>query len=307
MSSQMRTLHEIAVKYAKKQSGMVDSLTEDSPILERIKWKPSTHGMWNVAEKMTDIKGASFIEADAPLPYMHTSTDLVHTDLHVMGGTMEVPTLRAKKLGGPQRYFADRQGPLLKKSGMDTERQIVLHNWLRGAKAAKNLYNAGGTGEGWFILGVRFDELSNVGLYDPDQFDSGRLFKIDYPYGSDEHYLHGPGYEGVLGFSVVYRAIFGYQILDAARTVAAIVNVDEEHKPTPTMIDDMLATIRSQPGTTLLVTSPRGKIYGINPYKVENVQLVPTDKDAKTHLESWNGIPIVTSHNIAEKMPNVKV
>lgn len=305
--SEMCTLHEIAVKYAKKQSGMVDSLTEEATILAHVKWKPATHGLWNVAEKLTDIQGAGFVEPDAPLPYMSASTDLVHTDLHVMGGTMEVPTQRAKKFGGATRYFAERQNYILKKAGMDTERQIVLENWLKGAKSAKNLWNAGGTGEGWFILAVRFDELSNVGLYDPDQFESGRLLKIDFPYGGNEHYLHSPRYEGVLGYSVTYRGNFGYQMLDAGRTVAAIVNIDETHKPTPAMIDDMLAQVRSQPGSTYLFTSPRGKIYGINPYKTDNVQLAGNDTDAKTRVETWNGVSIVTSHNIAEKIANVVV
>ncbi len=305
--SSMQTLHEIAIKHAKKQAGMVDSLTEESPILAHVKWKAASHGLWNVAERLTDIQGAGFTEPDAPLPYMSASTDLVHTDLHVMGGTMEVPTQRAKKFGGATKYFAERQNHILKKAGMDTERQLVFMNWLKGAQDEKNLFDAKGTGQGWFILAVRFDELSNVGLYDPDQFDSGRLLKIDFPYNGAEHYLHSPKYEGVLGYSVTYRGNFGYQMLDAKRTVAAIVNIDETHKPSADMIDDLLATVRSRPGTTYLFTSPRGKIYGINPYKVENVQLANNDTEAKTRIETWNGISIVTSHNIAEKIAHVTV
>ena len=307
MSQNMVTLHEIAVKHAKKQSGMVDSLTEEAPILQMVKWKAATHGLWNVAEKLTDIEGPAFVRPDAPLPQLSVSSDLVTTDLSVMGGTMEVPTQRAKKFGGPMKYFADKQNYILKKAGMDTERQLVFENWLKGARAVKNLYDAGGAGEGWFLLAVRFDELANVGLYDPDQFDSGRLLKIDFPYSGAEHYLHSPQYEGVLGYSVTYRGNFGYQILDAARTVAAIVNIDETHKPTPTMIDDMLAQVRSKPGTTYIFTSPRGKIYGINPYKVDNVQLINGDKDANTRLEAWAGISIVESHNIAEKLAHITV
>ncbi len=305
MSTGMMTLHEIAVRHAKKQSGMVDSLTEEAPILDHVRWKAATHGLWNVAEKLTDVEGAAFVEPDAPLPNLSVSTDLVTTDLNVMGGTMEVPTQRAKKFGGPAKYFADKQNYILKKAGMDTERQLVFENWLKGAKATKNLYDAGGKGDGFFILAVRFDELSNVGLFDPDQFDSGRLLKIDFPYGGEEHYLHSPRYEGVLGYSVTYRGNFGYQMLDAARTVAAIVNIDEKSKPTPDMIDDMLATVRSQPGSTYLFTSPRGKIYGINPYKVDRVQLANGDADARTQVETWGGVSIVTSHNIAEKIARV--
>lgn len=305
--AKMSTLHEIALKYAKKQPGMADSLTEDSPILARVRWKAATHGMWNVAEKLTDVVGASFVEPDAPLPYMSTSSDLVHTDLHTLGGTIEVPTQRAKKFGGADKYFAERQDTILRKAGMDTERQLVLYNWLKAARAAKNIKNAGGTGKGWFILATRFDELLNVGLYDPDQFVEGRLFRIDYPYGGQEHHLHGPGYQGVLGYAITYRANFGYQILDPKLTCAAIVNIDESHSPTAMMIDDMLADIRSQPGNTYIFCSPKAKIHGLDPYKVQNVQLVNSDTDAKTRVETWNGVSIVTSHNFNEKIANIAV
>lgn len=303
---EMCTLHEIAVAKANKQPGMADSLTEDAPILKIVKWKPSTHGLWNVAENLTEVVGPGFVEPDAPLPHMHASSDLVHTDLHVLGGTIEVPTQRALKFGGPAKYFADKQNHILKKAGMDTEIQLVTHNWLKAARAVKNIRDAGGKGKGWFILAVRFDELLNVGLYDPDQFDSGRLLKIDTPYNGAEHYLHSPEYEGVLGYSVTYRANFGWQILDAKRTCGAIVNIDENNKPTPAMIDDLLADIRSQPGSTYLFCSPKAKIHGINPYKTEHVQLANSDTDAKTRVETWNGISIVTSHNFTAKIDNIK-
>ena len=306
MSENMSTLHEICVRMARKQPGMADSLTEDAPILRVVKWKPSTHGMWNVAERLEEVTGPAFVEPDAPLPMIRASTSLVHTDLHVMGGTMEVPTQRALKFGGAAKYFADKQDVILRRAGMDTERQLVEKNWLKAAQAAKNLKDAGGKGQGWWLLAVRFDELNNCGLYDPDQFNQGRLFNIETPYGGSEHLLHGE-YEGVYGFAVIYRANFGWQILDAKRTCAAIVNIDEESKPTAAMIDDMLADVRAQPGSTYIFCGPKAKIHGLNPYKVDNVQLANGDSDAKTRVETWNGISIIPSHNFAAKGPNVKV
>lgn len=312
MSCNMMTLHEIGLAWAKKQPGIIDDLTEDSPILDMIKWKAASHKMWNAAEKLVDIDGPGWTEPDAPLPMMQASTDLVHIDLHVLGGQMEVTTQKALKFGGPKKYFADRQNWILRHAGMTTEKQIVLQNMLKAATTWKNkagvksnVYDAGGSGQGWFILACRFDDQVNVGLYDPDQFDSGRLLKIDFPYNGAEHVLHGSKYEGVLGYSIVYRGNFGYQLLDPERTVAAIVNIDETHKPSVTMIDDMLAQVRSQPGSTYLFCGPRAKIYGINPYKTENVQLVNGDTDAKTRIETWNGISIVTSHNIDDKIAHV--
>lgn len=306
MAGNMSTLHEICVQRARKQAGMVDNLTEDAPILRTVTWKPSTHGLWNVAEKLEEVTGPAFVEPDAPLPVIRTSSSLVHTDLHVMGGTMEVPTQRALKFGGPAKYFSEKQAAVLRRAGMDTEKQLVEKNWLKAARAVRNLKDAGGTGQGWFILAVRFDELNNVGLYDPDQFVQGRLFNIELPYGGSEHLLHGE-YEGVYGYAVIYRANFGWQILDAKRTCAAIVNIDETHKPTPAMIDDMLAEVRAQPGSTYIYCGPKAKIYGINPYKTDNVQLANNDANAATRIETWNGISIVVSHNFIDKVARVTV
>ncbi len=303
--SRMCTLHELAIAQATKQPGMVDSLTEESPILSMFKWIPASHKLWNVSEKLTEVAGAAFTELDAPLPVMGTSTDLVTTSLSVMGGVMEVPSDRAAKFGGPEKYFADRQDRILREAGMTTEKKIVNDCFFRAAQAAGNLRDAGGSGNGWWIVGVRFDDLANVGLFDPDQFDQGRLLRIEVPYAGSEHYLHGPGYAGVLGYSVVYRGHFGWQILDARRTCAAIVNIDKDHCPSVAMIDDMLADIRAQAGSTYLFCGPRAKIYGINPHKDKHVQLVNGDTEAKTWIDTWNGIPVVTSHNINTRLKHV--
>lgn len=307
MAGNMSTLKEIAIERANKQPGMLDSLLEDAPVLNYVKWTPASHGMWNVAEKLTSIEGASFTQPDAPLPHMNASTDLVTTDLFSMGGIMEVPTQRAKKFGGPEKYFAKRQDAILRKAGMDTEIALVKNNWLKGARLSKNLIDAGATAKGWFLLAVRFDDLANVGLYDPDQFESGRLLRIDLPYGGAEHYLSGKDYQGVLGYAVVYRGNFGWQLLDPSRTVAAIVNIDEEHRPTADMIDDMLAKVRATTGNTYIITGPSGRIHGINPHKQEHVHLTNQDKDMQTYLESWMGIPIVMSYNFTDQIENVKV
>ena len=308
MSSNMLTLHEIAMQYAKKQPGIVDDLTEESPILEMMKWKAATHGLWNVAEKLTDITGPAFVKPDSPLPQMNTSSDLVHIDLHVLGGYMEVPSLRAKHVAGDwKKYFADKQAYILKKAGMDTEVQIVQENWLKAALEDGYVIDAGGSGDGFYILAVRFDESLNVGLYDPKQFDQGRLLQIDFPYDGAEHILKGKGYEGVLGHSVVYRGNFGWQNLDAKRTVAAIVNITETKVPKPVDIDKILTEVRAKPGNTYLIMSPYAKLYAINNYKLEKVELVNSDNEAKTLIDTWNGIPIKTSYNIKNPIAHVTV
>lgn len=296
--SRMCTLHDISMQMNDRQPGMVDSLTEEAPIFGMMKFIPASHKLWNIAEKLVDVKGPGWAELDGPLPLMEASSDLETTHLHVMGGTLEVPTQRALKFGGAAKYFADRQDHFLKHMGMDIEKQIAGRVWLAGATAEGNVRNAGGKAGSHILLAVRFDDLANVGLYDPDQFDSSRIMKIDFPYGGDEHYLRGKDYEGVLGYSITYRANFGWQLLDAKRTCAAIINIDKDHAPTVDMIDEMLADIRATPGNTYLFCSPKARIYSVNKYKHELVRMVTSDTEAKTSVDVWNGIPVVASHNM---------
>lgn len=303
----MSTLHEIAVEYANTQPGMVDALTEASPILDVVKWQPSTHGLYNLAEVLTDVKGPGFVKPDAPLPQIHSASDLKHTDLHMMGGVIEVPSMHAKKMGGPEKYFSRHQDRILRKAGMDTEKQLVMENWLAAARVHKNLKSAGGTGKGYFILAVRFDELANCGLFDPDQFEQGRLFRIDVLHGGQEDYLQGPDHQGVLGYAVAYRTAFGWQLLDGKRTCSAIVNIEQGKAPTPDQIDDMLADVRAQTGTTFIFTSARGKNYGLNPLKTERIRMSVSDKEMGTEVEAWSGIPIIASHNFNDPLDNITV
>lgn len=303
---EMNTLHEIALEYANKQPGMVDALTEDSPVLDRMKWIASTHGLWNIAEKLTEITGAGFVEADAPLPLMGASSDLTRTDLCVMGGKIVVPTLQAIKFGGPAAYFARKQNSILRENGQKIEKQIILKNWLEAAKQEKNIRSAGGTGQGYFLLAVRFDELANIGLYDPDQFVSGRFFRIDPVNGGAEFELNAPGLMGVPGYAVMYRAIFGWQMLDARRTVSAIVNIQEGKVPTTMQIDDMLADVRANPSNTIIITSPRARILGLMPHKQDYLQVANGETNLNTIINFWNGIPVINTYNLVEPIENIK-
>lgn len=305
--SRMCTLHDLAMQYAKKQAGMIDHVTENAPILDYTKFKATTHGMFNVAEKLTNVEGAGWVKMGSALPMMAVDSEFSHTSLCKMGGVMEVETDKALSLGGVKKYFKDREPALLRKAGMDLEKTLVHEQWLNAAIKTGNLSNAGGKDKGWFILAVRFDDLANVGLYDPAQYKSGSFFEISGIDGGNEHYLRGKGYENVLGYSCAWRTRIGWQLIDAERCCAAIVNIDEGTKLRQVQIDNMLADVRATPKDTYLICSPKAKIYGIDPHKTENVRLANNDTDAKTRVETWNGITIITSYNIADKIDNIAV
>lgn len=294
----MQMLHEIAISYANKQKDMIDELTEETPVLQRCKFIPSTHGLTNVAEKLTEITGPTFVEADSPLPFMGVSTDLERTDLFCLGGQMEVPTYQAQKFGGAEQYFAKHQTGLLRQSGMDMEKLLIKNYWLKAARIHKNMKSAGASGGGHVILAVRFDELANVGLFDPDQYESGRFFKITPMHNGGEYPLENPKYSRALGYGVVYRSILGWQVLDGKRTCAAIVNIDKDNRPTVEMIEEMIHSVRGTPANTIIICGPYGKLWGLTPHKKEYLQMTGSEKDVNLQVESWMGIPVIMTYNL---------
>ena len=56
------TLKELSELHAKKQPHQVEHLTEETPILDKIKFEKASHDLWNVYSEATGVKGAGFVE-----------------------------------------------------------------------------------------------------------------------------------------------------------------------------------------------------------------------------------------------------
>lgn len=292
----MQTLKEISNEKAKKQPGMVNALLEDSPILAACKWDAASHGLWNVGERVEDVTGPGFVPANSPLPTVDMTTELVKTDLDIMGGEMEVPKDTADQFGGPEKYFSRKQDAVLKKAGMDAERRLYYNNWLAAAIANGKAQNAGATTGGVYsMVFCRFDPEGNKGLYDPAQFDQGRLLRITPLSGGSMYHLRSM--PGVSGFGVQFRGRFGWQILNP-KCVSAICNIQSGKIPTATMIDFAISAVRGTPANTRIFMHENCRILAINPYKDGRVQYNPNDSNANTLVEAWGKIPIVTSYNM---------
>ena len=298
--ARMETLREIAVSHAKKMPGMVDSLLEEAPILERLKWKASTHGLWNMTEALTDVVGPGFVNMNAELPSVGASSGLEKVDLQIMGGTMEAPDDTLNQAGGPGKYFSDKQPRVLKKAGNDTEKNLYYNNWRAYAldNRAKQVINAGGTGTALgSIVIVRLDELGCTGLYDQSCFAQGTLLKVEPINGGNLYALMDPKYKNVLGRGVMLKGYFGWQLMDP-RCVSAIVNIDMATPVTPTMLADAIDMARGKPGNTFIFCAPRVYTHAISPNKTANIVVKVEDKKISTEVNDVDGIPIVTSHNL---------
>lgn len=293
-----QTLREIAIEKAKKRPELVDYLLEEAPILDKVKWIPASHGLWNVEEKLSDVTGAQFVDLDAPLPTMDARTKLQQTYVSVMGGVMTVGEDKAAQFGGAPAYFARREPKLLKKAGMDCE-VAIYSDWWRKAAIKNNLMTkVGGTGsELSTIMVVRMDADNNVGIYDPTGFSTGRLLEIK-PINNAS--LYAINAAGVLGYGVRYKGRFGWQIIEPKRAVWALVNCDGTHLPTVAQVEDAIAAVHGSENNTMIFGNTKliGKM--VSAWKMANIEYVVSDNSLKTRFADLNGVKIYGSYNVSD-------
>ena len=293
-----QTLHEIALDKAKKRPELVDFLTEEAPILALLKWIPATHNLWNVEEVLDSIKGASFADLGSPLPTMSAETQLRQTYVNLLGGEVEVNKDKAAQFGGAQQYFARRENAFYKQAGMDTELAIWRDYWRKAAIKGKLVTKCGATSNAYTIMIVRFDQENNIGIYDPTQFNKGRLLDPSPINGGALYHLRSQ--PGVLGYGVEYRGRFGWQLLNPSRAVYALVNVDADHLPTLTQIEDAIATVRGTAANTYIFGHHKIVQRTFSAIKQADVMYVNGDKDLQTIVGAINGIKIVGSYNMPD-------
>ena len=293
-----QTLHEIALDKAKKRPELVDFLTEEAPILKMLKWIPATHGLWNVEEILDSIQGASFTDLGAPLPSMKAETQLRQTYVNLLGGEVEVSKDKAAQFGGSANYFARRENAFYKQAGMDTELAIWRDYWRKAALKNKLLTKCGATANAYTILIVRFDQENNIGIYDPTQFNQGRLLDPEPLNGGALYHLRSQ--PGVSGYGVEYRGRFGWQLLNPARAVHAIVNVDSANLPTLSQIEDAIASVRGTAANTYIFGHHKIVQKTFSAIKQADIMYVNGDNSIQTIIGAINGIKIIGSYNLPD-------
>ena len=290
-----QTLHEIALDKAKKRPELVDFLTEEAPILKMLKWIPATHGLWNVEEILDSIQGASFTDLGAPLPSMKAETQLRQTYVNLLGGEVEVSKDKAAQFGGDANYFARRENAFYKQAGMDTELAIWRDYWRKAALKNKLITKCGATANAYTILIVRFDQENNIGIYDPTQFNQGRLLDPEPLNGGALYHLRSQ--PGVSGYGVEYRGRFGWQLLNPARAVHAIVNVDSANLPTLSQIEDAIASVRGTAANTYIFGHHKIVQKTFSAIKQADIMYVNGDNSIQTIIGAINGIKIIGSYD----------
>ena len=297
---------ELAIEQAPKQSVMVDSVTEEAPILAEMPMQAASNGFQNVYEDLQNIEGAQFVALDEALPTVGMDAELKYVDLSVLGGEQEVGMDKARKFGGAGNYFASKMPSILRETGANTEQSILYNNIRAYAKTNSKLQNAGGTNDGNMLsmLCGKWVEGETTGLYDESGFGNGKVFELG-------QISNGAAYKnssGALVYGQYMKTYIGVQLAND-RNVAGIANIDlvasdstdtgYVNLPTEAEITKMIRDARGNPANTRIYCHPR-VLDALQVYKGSALQMTPADGDYDRVIMRWNGIPIVTSYNFLE-------
>jgi hypothetical protein len=301
----MPTLKEIVIKEALKQPEQVDNLTEESPILSMLDFRKATHTLSNQFEKLYSVTGGSFVDLDAPLGIVKKETKLATTHLIKMGGRIVVGKDKALQYGSALAYFNDQQGPILAKTGMAVEYEILYNNLRQVAIDNDRVIDAGGTGSGLYsIIAVRLKAGENNGLYPADGFPSGYLLKPTVLNGGNLHNVgpnNYPGSEyedGTMGYAMDLEAYFGWQIANE-ETVYVIANIKEGKIPSAKDMDTILRKIKRSDNTYLLM-HPECRALLQDKYRDYILPAEVSVNNVNRSLKAWDSTPIMESYNFLD-------
>ncbi len=284
------TLKEIAVSLSKKQEHYVDSLTEESPILDNMRFEPSTHGLWNAYEEVARIEGAGFVDINQPLPEMEVDSNLKKIDLSILGGEIFLPEDKGSVIGVSE-YFGKKVPVLLKHAGQTAEKKIIYDNFIPYAVNNGKAQNSGAEENCYSMVAVRFIDGEVTGLY--SQSNINRFGLLDSrPINGGALYKN---HDGVLGYGLRLKGYIGMQLANKD-AVSAIVNINQNNIPTADQIDNMLVDAKATPGSTFIFCHPK-VLSMLNQYKGNILQASSYDFDVNRSFMAWNGIRFITSYN----------
>jgi len=284
------TLKEIAIGLSRKQEHYVNSLTEDSPILDNMRFEESTHGLWNAYEEVARIEGAGFVDVNQPLPEMEVDSNLKKIDLSILGGEIFLPEDKGSVMGVGE-YFSKKVPVLLKHAGQTAEKKIIYDNFIPYSVSNGKAVSAGGQENCYSMVAVRYVDGEVTGLYSRQNIGRFGLLNST-PINGGALYKNA---NGVLGYGLRLKGYIGMQLANPD-AVASIVNITPDNIPTAEQIDNMLVDAKATPCSTFIYCHPK-VLSMLNKYKGNVLQTSTLDFDVNRSFMAWNGIRFITSYN----------
>lgn len=294
---------ELAVRNGNTQDVVVDSLTEETPVLDIMPFEASTHGLSHSYENVEEITGATFADIDGDVSTVSVESALLSQDLSILSGLDEAGVDKIKKYGGINRYMERRAPFVLRQTGMDLERAFIYDLFRQRAIDAGNIQEPAtpSTGDtGYSMVAIRFQRGVCTGLFDPDGFGNGRLIEMSLVENGNPYYKDSAtgGRQKVQGWDL--RGYTG-ALVASTKNVAAIVNINIANigsdTTVPDLIDEMLLQAQSERGNTIIVMHPRLK-NKLHAFKGDKLQINVAETGFSRRIDLWEGVPIVATYNM---------
>jgi len=164
---------------------------------------------------------------------------------------------------------------------------------------------AGGTGNtNYSLIVVRFDNTNMAGLYSPLCFKRDTFLDMS-PINGGNLYENGDSsskYYKVLGYGLRMKTYMGVRML-SYRNIAAIVNIKLTASTplTKMMVEKALLAARvGEAGKAMILCHPKVKLYLADIGKVQYMQSTYSEKGVDFRVDTWDGVPIVTSYNFVD-------
>lgn len=290
-------LRELAAEKAKKQPKQVDYITQNAPIFDTMDFFPSTHGLQHAYEKLSEVVGGRLVGVDEALPEAKMETELNWQDLGILGFKLKAGVDKVKVIsnGSFPAYIARRLPSVIAKTSMDSEKSLI-YDLLRPFAIKSNkvidAYSSASGSTTYSIIAVRWEDEQLCGLFDPNGFGQGAMF--------DTIYLsNGAPYEDASGkdvYGASFKSYLGF-LLANPQNIGMIANITEAHKPTATMIDDMLDDCRANStGKTFIFGHPKA-LRMVNDLKESRLMMEPSNTHYSRRIGDWDGIDLVPSYN----------
>lgn len=301
---------DVGIAMAKKQTVMIDAVTEDAPILATLPMEAASHGLRNVYELLKDIDGAQLINLDDELPSINAEGTLEVQDLSVLGGIIRVGEDKAKRFGSAKSYFAKKMPAILRETGANTEQSFIYNNFRPFAKANGREFDAGGTtaDSQYSLIIVKWTPGEITGLYDPAGFGNGKVFDILPVNGGNVYEYTDSDSKNKLVYGQRIKTYLALQLANP-RFVSSIVNIDLTEDansdtgykalPTEALMRKALRAARATRGNSFIYCHPAVK-DALGAYKGSALEMTTLDDDRNTKVEAWDGIPIVSSYNFKD-------
>lgn len=302
------TLVDLNVYLAKKQQGLINSLVEENPILASVPVRESSHGLYNVYSKATEITGMQEVRFDEELPVVNISFELGRTALGKIGGRLPMPQDAAEQMGGYSAYAEARIPSIISEAGNKQETRMYYKGMLAAAIKNGKAISAGGStaNKQYSLVAITWNMDSTVGLYDRNAVQRGKVFEQQILNGGNLANIEIDGMK-CLGKEIATYMKFGLQLADP-RLVGAIVNIEPHANvsnpdkvdglPTPDMMDELLGNVRAG-ATTVIYCHPALQKKLATKFQMQQRVISNGTNSVRYNLYDYQGIPVISSYNIA--------